>query len=665
MKKKLLTLLLAVCATSCLCFGLAACGEKEHTHSYTSEITTAATCTEAGVTTYTCSCGESYTEAIPAKGHTSAEAVKENEVAATCTTDGSYDSVVYCSVCEAEISRETKTEKATGHNYVNGVCTVCGDEEESSTFYYNILKSFVGQGGFSIVLDTDNTSLSYGNEVLTFNVGEVTYKFDENGNITEAWFNGEAETDGAIIVAHSNVVGIEVYLKDGVYYIKINDEGDLGWMRMSVDDMMAAEMDEAAALSFMIVRNMTPGLVALSNKVLSGNSVWINEVLEKVFSSVFTRQTENGEVTLSLDKDALKDTYHMISSSTISEVIDYYLGDGSYDAVQNLVSGFDKLTLGQIITYAENFTKISRTEVIKIINDACAAAGYEVDLSEYLTDDMLALTVDEIVSNYIGDESFALSEVAGGYLEQLKDSTLFELLESSGVDTTAITQNAEDFIELAAEILDVKLVADGQGNLKSVDISVNYDGEFEPDEDEHYKVTGELQIVNGGETDDSFVSELVEEVDGLYGNILVDGYRMDNIGEHSYYVDDRETVVDNSYAVVHIAEDGTVSLTVNLDIAISYSDYEYYDYEDHYWTTTRIYKGQYVLTDIMCYGVETVYRSGELVEGVYRYSIQGNAAEGSSISYTYNYYEDGELVNTYSYQDYPSTRIYYYSETAE
>ncbi len=40
-----------------------------HTHSYTSKITTAATCTEDGVKTFTCSCGDKYTEEIPALGH--------------------------------------------------------------------------------------------------------------------------------------------------------------------------------------------------------------------------------------------------------------------------------------------------------------------------------------------------------------------------------------------------------------------------------------------------------------------------------------------------------------------------------------------------------------------------------------------------------------------
>ncbi len=47
--------------------------------------------------------------------HTPGEAVRENEVPASCTVDGSYDEVVYCTVCQEEISRETKTIKAEGH----------------------------------------------------------------------------------------------------------------------------------------------------------------------------------------------------------------------------------------------------------------------------------------------------------------------------------------------------------------------------------------------------------------------------------------------------------------------------------------------------------------------------------------------------------------------
>ncbi|MBQ7598804.1 MAG: hypothetical protein IJU56_09520 [Clostridia bacterium] len=50
---------------------------------------------------------DSWVLAIDPDNHTPAEAVKENDNPSTCNTLGSYESVVYCEVCNAELSRET------------------------------------------------------------------------------------------------------------------------------------------------------------------------------------------------------------------------------------------------------------------------------------------------------------------------------------------------------------------------------------------------------------------------------------------------------------------------------------------------------------------------------------------------------------------------------
>ncbi len=71
----------------------------------------AATCVEIGWGEYdTCSrCDYSTYAEIPALGHTPGEAVHENEVAATYEAEGSYDEVIYCTVCGEELSRTRKT----------------------------------------------------------------------------------------------------------------------------------------------------------------------------------------------------------------------------------------------------------------------------------------------------------------------------------------------------------------------------------------------------------------------------------------------------------------------------------------------------------------------------------------------------------------------------
>ena len=64
-------------------------------------------------------------------GHTNGAAVREKEVPATCTANGSYDEVVYCTVCNAEVSREAKSTDALGHDLVHheakaATCTEIG-----------------------------------------------------------------------------------------------------------------------------------------------------------------------------------------------------------------------------------------------------------------------------------------------------------------------------------------------------------------------------------------------------------------------------------------------------------------------------------------------------------------------------------------------------------
>ncbi len=65
--------------------------------------------------------------------HNPGDPVRENEVAATCQAEGSYDEVVYCTVCEEEISRESKTIAKIAHTFKNGV-----DFYEENNVWYAI-----------------------------------------------------------------------------------------------------------------------------------------------------------------------------------------------------------------------------------------------------------------------------------------------------------------------------------------------------------------------------------------------------------------------------------------------------------------------------------------------------------------------------------------------
>lgn len=88
-------------------------------------------------------------------GHTPGDVVIENESKATCLAPGSYEEVIYCSVCKEEISRETKSTGYADHTWAdepvtdtaptcteNGLasihCRVCGAVKPGSGYVVNM-----------------------------------------------------------------------------------------------------------------------------------------------------------------------------------------------------------------------------------------------------------------------------------------------------------------------------------------------------------------------------------------------------------------------------------------------------------------------------------------------------------------------------------------------
>ena len=148
-------------------------GATECDHSYTSKVTTAATCDKAGVKTFTCSkCGDSYTEAIAAIGHSYTSKVT---TAATCDKAGVK--TFTCSNCGGTY---TEAIAATGHSYSNGSCTVCGAADPNSgtttseTYY---LVGYINGADYGCEDDYENMG-SY-----KFVDGKLNVKFDSDSYV--------------------------------------------------------------------------------------------------------------------------------------------------------------------------------------------------------------------------------------------------------------------------------------------------------------------------------------------------------------------------------------------------------------------------------------------------------------------------------------------------
>ena len=82
--------------------------EPPHEHAYTEAITTEATCEVDGVKTFTCDCGDSYTEVITATGHNYGEYISNND--ATYTADGTETATCVCGLTDTRTASGSKLE---------------------------------------------------------------------------------------------------------------------------------------------------------------------------------------------------------------------------------------------------------------------------------------------------------------------------------------------------------------------------------------------------------------------------------------------------------------------------------------------------------------------------------------------------------------------------
>lgn len=148
-----------------------------HAHAYTATVTTAATCTTPGVRTYVCACGESYTEEIPATGHSYVR-TEEN---------GNY--VYTCSACGDSYSEPVKTATydsvsmlTSGGRYVLTVYASGG--------YYAMTHDGTTIGAQAVTIEngritsdvTESMLWDYSNGCFSFQSGTTTYYLYKSGN---------------------------------------------------------------------------------------------------------------------------------------------------------------------------------------------------------------------------------------------------------------------------------------------------------------------------------------------------------------------------------------------------------------------------------------------------------------------------------------------------
>ncbi len=204
-------------------------------HTSTTIETIDPTCTESGYTATKCiECGKimSKVDGEAATGHLNKTIIT---VAATCTEAGSETET--CDDCGATV----RTEKiaATGHTYVNGVCSACDATESTPSFNRYYIATIRSSGNYFYMtsdlgtastkryqaidsglttLPTSITAPEDGYVFVLIDNGDGTYSIQAGGvegNNYLGWTSGNSGT----LVAETSALKLTVDITDGVYNI--------------------------------------------------------------------------------------------------------------------------------------------------------------------------------------------------------------------------------------------------------------------------------------------------------------------------------------------------------------------------------------------------------------------------------------------------------------
>lgn len=248
--------------------------EPEHTHSYTSSVTKAATCETAGVRTFTCSCGHSYTQSIPATGH--------YYVDGTCTNCGAADPDYNPDAPEKTLTNISATYNG-GDVAVGTAVTDLTGIVVTAHYSDGSTETVTGYTLSGTIAEGSNTvTVSYGGKTTTFTVTgiaestepkEVKYNIAdyattiiENTSAYEALYYELGNTDAG---GYGNQTGSTCYVLEN---IKAGDVIEFGYI--SISGMSAT--DSRGVLLYDAGGDLKPDTVPMSDfkKEMRDNYSW-------------------------------------------------------------------------------------------------------------------------------------------------------------------------------------------------------------------------------------------------------------------------------------------------------------------------------------------------------------------------------------------------------
>lgn len=491
-------MLLALILVFACVFTMAACGNKDkdeegeptpppvtptdHEHTYTESVT-APTCTADGFTTYTCTCGDTYTDdTVAATGHSYTSAV-----ATYPTVDTAGSRTLTCSNCGDRKSEPIEALSASVPAIADVLVAIIGEAqytlsaaEDSNVVYVREYSDYTAAGVDGnkqfIIFELAEATLSgkdgelYGHIKLEMS----HYEADVNDTVSpdDIVYDASAEETAALyLYVNGDDISLELVNPDGttdtneasldeMFYTALGSMFGVDADAMIALSYVAGQLGDLAPLAEAIFEAITTAdIPTISEEYVAG----LGELFSLVGANIIATETAGDNVTYSVNLAALSPLLEEIEGKTIVEYLAEVYGEDIAAELFNFIKALPDKTIREIADTAMTFAEEAGVTVADVFTTVEVflynAGGVEISIYE-LIEENAELTLGEI-----------LIEAQGGTItpDELKTQ----------IDSVIEMANAATFDQLIAAVApeasieELKAMIEALGDAITAEITVN------------------------------------------------------------------------------------------------------------------------------------------------------------------------------------------------
>lgn len=599
---------------------------------------------------------------------------------ATCTTSG-Y-TLKTCSKCG--YIEKTDIVKALGHNG-NLKCNTCGELVVSDEFINNLLSLNITNNSITFdlsKLEQKFESDSY-NYNMTFKDSYITLQLDKNNKLIGYGYILANQEDDDM----SYDIEMTLIVKDNILYVNQTQKSNIDpdkyqygtgnlyttvtsdttcYYKYTFDEILVAcnlpTSDQIIGMleSYEeVINDVTNVLITMYNT----NSSLLRKAAIEAIDKLFTLKKNNTKYTLEFNLNALVDLIDYTKDHSVSELVDYILGEGTYEALEDFAENLNKLQMKDILDLCE-YTGLSLSEIFDLLKKYVPnfsdietsinqlLGNTDSTLLEYLTSTLFRdVYIFDFVKTDLGMDLTSYQINIRETLEQYRNINIIDYILGENANAEAKDQMFKyihEYIDEYIDDFDLIITTDAIGNI--VDIKVLLDTEYSIDD-------GKIYILE--ESSISFGDDVVIENDFRSVFDVINDLSFDDIISGLFDKDECEYVYDENNKLVAIKDydyyhqyiqDGTYAYKIAVENNLYSEEYnKHYNYEfiESYGYVYTYYINELSICEIsQCCGNVAEIGFGFSFERIWENK------------YTFNVYNGVELISTVSCDNIEEEDIY-------